>query len=103
MTVHDAPLTKTFFLPSAFARRRTLAFSGLNIAVLAGLLLLVVSIPIWTNPVPPLSDYVNHLARMHVIAALGHDANLSRFYEVDWAPIPNLMMDLIVPVLAAGL
>jgi len=100
MTVHDAKLSQTFFLPEAFARRRTRAFSGFNIAVLTGLLLLVVSIPIWTNPVPPLSDYVNHLARMHVIAALGHDANLSRFYEVDWQPIPNLMMDLIVPVLA---
>src|SRR3569833_1220458 len=100
MTVHDANLSKTFFLPSAFTRRRPLAFSGLNIAVLPGLLLLVVSIPIWTNPVPPLSGYVNLLARVHVIAALGHDANLSRFYEVDWAPIPNLMMDVIVPILA---
>ena len=100
MTVHDANLSKTFFLPSAFTRRRPLAFSGLNIAVLTGLLLLVVSIPIWTIPVPPLSDFVNHLARMHVIAALGHDANLSRFYEADWAPIPNLMMDVIVPILA---
>jgi hypothetical protein len=100
MTVHEAKFSQTFFLPTAFARRRPLAFSGFNIAVVTGLLLLVVSIPIWTNPVPPLSDYVNHLARMHVIAALGHDANLSRFYEVDWQPIPNLMMDLIVPVLA---
>ena len=100
MSVHDAKLAQTFFLPQGIARRRTLAFSGFNIAVLTGLLLLVVSIPIWTNPVPPLSDYVNHLARMHVIAALPHDTYLSRFYEIDWQPIPNLMMDLIVPVLA---
>jgi hypothetical protein len=100
MNVHDAKLTSPFFLPAAFPRRRPLAFSGANIAVLTGLLLLVVSIPIWTNPVPPLSDYVNHLARMHVIAAIAHDPNLARFYEVDWQPIPNLMMDIIVPILA---
>ncbi len=100
MNVHDAKLTSPFFLSAAVPRRRPLAFSGANIAVLTGLLLLVVSIPIWTNPVPPLSDYVNHLARMHVIAAIAHDANLARFYEVDWQPIPNLMMDVIVPILA---
>ena len=84
----------------ALPRRRIGAFSGAHIAVLTALLLLVVSIPIWTNPVPPLSDYVNHLARMHVIADIAHDPNLARFYEIDWAPVPNLMMDIVVPMLA---
>ena len=86
--------------PTAPLRRRTLAFSGGQIAVLLLLMLLVASIPIWTNPLPPLSDYVNHLARMHVIAAINSDPDLARFYEIDWQPIPNLMMDLIVPLLA---
>src|SRR5262245_15603866 len=56
--------------------------------------------PIWTSPLPPLSDYVNHLARMHVIATIDKDPDLARFYEVDWQIIPNLMMDLTVPWLA---
>src|SRR6266852_3219038 len=86
--------------PTGALRRRALVFSGGQIAVLLVLMLLVASIPIWTNPLPPLSDYVNHLARMHVIAAINSDPDLARFYEIDWQPIPNLMMDLIVPVLA---
>jgi len=61
---------------------------------------LLISIPIWTHPLPPLSDYVNHLARMHVIATLSKNPQLARFYELDWDVIPNLTMDLIVPVLA---
>ena len=61
---------------------------------------LLISIPIWTHPLPPLSDYVNHLARMHVIATLAKNPQLARFYEIDWQVIPNLTMDLIVPLLA---
>ena len=61
---------------------------------------LLISIPIWTHPLPPLSDYVNHLARMHVIATLSKNPQLARFYEIDWQVIPNLTMDLIVPLLA---
>jgi len=43
---------------------------------------------------PPLVDYPNHLARMHLLAE-GGDA----FYSVRWAPLPNLAEDLIVPPL----
>ena len=61
---------------------------------------LLISIPIWTHPLPPLSDYVNHLARMHVIATLSKNPQLANFYEINWQVIPNLTMDLIVPLLA---
>jgi hypothetical protein len=60
----------------------------------------VISIPVLTHKLPPLSDYVNHLARMYVIDAAGHDAYLDRFYEIHWQIIPNLMMDMVVPTLA---
>jgi hypothetical protein len=59
----------------------------------------LVSIPILTHPIPPLSDYVNHLARMHVIASIPGDQDLARFYTLKWSILPNLMMDLIVPVI----
>ena len=52
------------------ARLRTAGFSGAHIAVLAAAFTLLISIPIWTHPLPPLSDYVNHLARMQVIATI---------------------------------
>jgi hypothetical protein len=61
-------------------------------------LLAIVSIPILLNPLPPISDYINHLARMHIIATIGSDPDLHRYYEIDWQLIPNLMMDLIVPL-----
>ena len=75
----------------------TSEFTGVQIAVLFVALTLLISIPVWTHPLPPLSDYVNHLARMHVIATIRSNADLARFYEIDWQIIPNLAMDLIVP------
>jgi hypothetical protein len=81
--------------------RSSAEFSGVQIAVLFAALALVASIPVITHPLPPLSDYVNHLARMHVIASIGQDPDLTRFYEIDWQIIPNLMMDLVVPRLTA--
>ena len=61
---------------------------------------LLISIPIWTHRLPPISDYVNHLARMDVIATLAKNPQLAHFYEINWQVIPNLTMDLIVPLLA---
>ncbi len=106
MNVQDTKLTTAFpaqtaqTVQAALPRRHALVFSGGQIAVLLFLMLLVASIPIWTNPLPPLSDYINHLARMHVIAAIDKDPDLARFYEIEWQAIPNLMMDMIVPLLA---
>src|SRR5262249_30786639 len=75
-------------------------FSGPQIAVLFVAFILLISIPIWTHPLPPLSDYVNHLSRMYAIASLPKNPILSGFYEVNWQIIPNLTMDFVVPVLA---
>jgi hypothetical protein len=85
---------------STLPRFRSSGISGAQIAILFAALTLLISIPIWTHPVPPLSDYVNHLARMHVIATLATNPQLASFYELNWQVIPNLTMDLIVPKLA---
>jgi len=74
-------------------------FSTRQIAVLFVALSAITSIPILLYPWPPLADYINHLSRMHIIATIGSDPDLARFYEVNWQVIPNLMMDLVVPVL----
>src|SRR4026207_1063855 len=81
-------------------RFRTAEFSPPQIAVLFAALTLLISIPIWTHPLPPLSDYVNHLARMHVISDLSRNQQLAMFYQLNWQVIPNLAMDSIVPALA---
>src|SRR6266568_3974106 len=78
---------------------RNVDFSNRQIAVMFVALAAIASIPILIHPWPPLADYINHLARMHIIAAIGVDPDLARFYEVDWQIITNLMMDLVVPLL----
>jgi hypothetical protein len=91
---------KPIIAGSAFPRLRTAGFSGPQIAVLAIVLTLLISIPIWTHPLPPLSDYINHLARMQVIATISKNPLLAQFYQIDWQVIPNLTMDMIIPLLA---
>lgn len=65
-----------------------------------GVLLAVALVPLWLVTMPPLEDYPNHLARMHILIHAPHDEVLGQFYQVHWALIPNLAMDLLVPPLA---
>jgi len=58
-----------------------------------------VAVPVVTHPLPPLTDYVNNLAAAYVIGAIGADADLQRYYAIEWRIVPNLMMDLVVPAL----
>lgn len=64
------------------------------------LLSLVVLLPIAAVDVPMLSDYPNHLARMHVLATIDRSPILQSFYEVEWRLFPYLAMDAVVPWLA---
>jgi hypothetical protein len=91
---------KPILAEPAAPRSRAQGFSGGQIAVLFAAFTLLISIPIWTHPLPPLSDYVNHLSRMQVIATLAKNPKLAEFYEINWQVIPNLTMDFIVPTLA---
>ncbi|HEY2526683.1 MAG TPA: hypothetical protein VGJ20_01850 [Xanthobacteraceae bacterium] len=76
------------------------ALTDLQIGALAVLTLSLAAIPICSYELPPLMDYINHLARMHVIAAIRTDPDLARFYQIEWQILPNLAMDLTVPLLA---
>ncbi len=57
--------------------------------------MLLAAVPLFSTVLPPLFDYPNHLARMHVLNEGGN-----QFYAVHWQPLPNLAQDLIVPPLA---
>jgi hypothetical protein len=87
--------------PAHIAHTRPVAgdLSGLDVAALFVAVMVAVAIPVVTHPLPPLSDYVNHLATAHVVDAIGNDPDLNRFYRIEWQPIPNLMIDLMVPAL----
>jgi hypothetical protein len=64
------------------------------------LFVLISLIPIWTVHTPPLVDYPNHMARMHILVHAGESAALQQYYEVRWAVLPNLAMDIVIPSLA---
>lgn len=70
---------------------RTIAFYGLMLGLLA--------IPIFSVVVPPLGDYPNHLARMHILASYADSPALQLNYVIKWKAAPYLAMDLIVPYL----
>ena len=64
--------------------------------------------PMLVVDAPPLLDYLNHLARISILASSG-DQIISRMYAPHWAIIPNLGLDLmlppvlrVMPVLTAG-
>jgi hypothetical protein len=63
-------------------------------------LMVAAAAPILTVQVPPLADYINHLARMYVLTHAGNDPLLDKFYGIHWQVIPNLIMDLVVPIMS---
>lgn len=88
-----APNGSTPLIAAAVALESSSA--TLRIWAVYGLLMLLVTIPLFSTVLPPLFDYPNHLARMHLLAEGGN-----AFYAVRWMPLPNLAEDLIVPPLA---
>ena len=63
------------------------------------LFVLMSLIPIWTVHTPPLVDYPNHMARMHIFVHAHESPTLQQYYEVRWAVLPNLAMDVVIPSL----
>jgi hypothetical protein len=55
--------------------------------------------PILAVPIPPLTDYPNHLARGLFLADGARDAVMQRIFAVHWSIIPNLATDLLLPPL----
>jgi hypothetical protein len=94
--------------------RRIIPVSGLSVAsdrettrglaftcALYLIVFAILAIPICSVVVPPLVDYPNHLARMHILANYADSAALRSNYVVAWKLSPYIAMDLIVPKLVA--
>lgn len=71
-----------------------------TVALTFALLTLAALVPLGTAALPPILDYPNHMARMHVLTAITGSDDLARFYRVDWAAIPDLALDAVVPWLS---
>ncbi len=101
MTLDALPATQAHAAQTSHAgaivKRERTAIQGVVIFLV---FLLISVIPLLTHPLPPLEDYANHVSRMQVLTDHGQNANLAKYYEIDWEILPNLMMDLIVPIIA---
>lgn len=83
---------------------------GTNLhALLLPLLGLAALLPLLLADIPPLLDYLNHIARDYVLAHVDESEILPIYYRPAWSFLPNLAMDLfvvplarIMPVDAAG-
>ena len=57
--------------------------------------------PFLIGPIPPVTDYPNHLARYWLIAGGASDPALSAYYRIDWAnAVTNVGADRMVALLA---
>jgi hypothetical protein len=81
--------------PQAAEKSAPESSNALRVWAIYALLMMLVTVPLFSTVLPPLFDYPNHLARMHLLAEGGN-----AFYAVHWGPLPNLAQDLIVPPLA---
>lgn len=85
-------------VPMAGARRAIRSMANAHASLLStGVLLAAALVPTLVTPIPAMVDYVNHLARMHLLVA---GAEPSPFYRIAWGLYPNLAIDLLVPQVA---
>ncbi len=91
---------------SSFASRSTSVSTWLSgdrhLAVtLYSAVIAVVLVPLTVIDIPLIADYPNHLARMYILGNIIDDPLLAERYGVNFDFIPNLVMDFVVPRLAA--
>jgi hypothetical protein len=72
---------------------------GSEIDRVVAILLVATLLPLALVDMIPMSDYPNHLTRMHLLAAAG-GADANPFYDITWKLQTNLAADLLVPQLA---
>jgi hypothetical protein len=68
------------------------------LAVLAAAAMMIA--PLWCVDSPAMPDYPAHLASFFLIAGGAHDPLLARSYFIQWAAIPNLGFEVVVPLLS---
>lgn len=61
---------------------------------------IVMAAPVWCVSAPPMPDYPAHLASYHLIATDVGSPAVSNFYRIEWAFLPNLAGEIVVPPLS---
>ena len=80
-----------------------------SVVALFAVFAMVALYPIWVVQIPGLGDYLNHLARMHVLATFDRSEALHTVYRLHWQAIPYQAMDIafialrhLAPIYDAG-
>ena len=76
------------------------ALDALAFWALAGALVALLALPMFLVDVVPMIDFPAHLARVALLSHLPLDPLLARAWAVDMRPLPNLAIDIFVPLLA---
>jgi hypothetical protein len=63
----------------------------------------VILAPLYWAYIPPLVDYPNHLARMWILTRGAEIPELAANYAVHWRILPDMVMDLVVPMLSLAM
>ncbi len=61
----------------------------------------ILALPVWLAPMPAMPDYPAHLASFYLLGGGAKLPLLSQFYQVQWAFVPNLAGETIVPLLSS--
>jgi len=69
----------------------------------AALLLVAATIPLWSVPLPPLTDLPGHIGRFHIAHAITTSRLIARHWAYHWMPVGNLGADIAVQALATWL
>ena len=60
----------------------------------------LMALPLWLVQAPPMPDYPAHLASYYLIATGAKAPAVAAFYSIQWAWIPNLAGEILVPLLS---
>jgi hypothetical protein len=82
------------------ARGKETPFGRRGTAVLYVLLATAALLPLFLVDVVPLANMPNHMARVRILADIGHDPALALHYRLNWGLQPNLALDLLLTPLA---
>ena len=91
MSLDDAPI-----LESRSRQVVSPAWFAWAVPVSAAVLIL----PIWLTRLPAMPDFPAHLATFWLLTGGAKDPHVAQFYRVEWAFVPNLAAEIIVPALA---
>src|ERR1700744_752778 len=61
---------------------------------------ILLALPLWFVRAPPMPDCPAHLASYYLIATGAKAPAVATFYSIQWAFIPNLAGEIIVPLLS---